>query len=126
MAVRHPLVTNVKVPTLADLCQVVIAGTNGEAVTLTTEEKSKLLRMTREIAIKSGRPNVPITMGCVGQCTRDVIAETHEAKQAGADYALVLVPSYFHFAMNQDAIINFFEEVWFHAFLSVGAFTNRR
>ena len=40
-----------------------------------------------------------------------MIAETVQAKDAGADYALVLVPSYFHFAMNQDAIIAFFEEV---------------
>lgn len=30
---------------------------------------------------------------------------------AGADYALVLVPSYFHFAMTQDAIVAFFQEV---------------
>lgn len=101
---------------MTDMCQVVIAGTNGEAVTLTAEEKSKLLRLTREVAVSLGRPNVPITMGCVGQCTRDVIAETHQAKEAGADYALVLVPSYFHFALNQDAIIAFFEEVSFHAY----------
>jgi dihydrodipicolinate synthase/N-acetylneuraminate lyase len=40
-----------------------------------------------------------------------VIAETRLAKESGADFALVLVPSYFHFAMNEDAIITFFEEV---------------
>jgi 4-hydroxy-2-oxoglutarate aldolase len=32
-------------------------------------------------------------------------------QQAGADFALVLVPSYFHFALDQTAIISFFEEV---------------
>lgn len=90
---------------------IVIAGTNGEAVTLTSEEKTRLIRLTREVAAEVGRPQIPITMGCVGQCTRDVIAETVQAKDAGADYALVLVPSYFHFAMNQDAIIAFFEEL---------------
>ncbi|CAM1502716.1 Fc.00g074920.m01.CDS01 [Cosmosporella sp. VM-42] len=90
---------------------IVIAGTNGEAVTLTSEEKSQLLRTTREIAVRVGRPDVPITMGTSGHSTRDVIAETRLAKEAGADYALVLVPSYFHFAMTQDAIIAFFEEL---------------
>lgn len=80
-------------------------------MTLTAEEKSKLLRMTRQIATQVGRPGITVTMGCTGQCTRDVIVETRLAKEAGADYALVLVPSYFHFAMNQDAIVAFFEEV---------------
>jgi 4-hydroxy-2-oxoglutarate aldolase len=40
-----------------------------------------------------------------------VIEDTQLAKDAGADFALVLVPSYFHFAMNEDAIVEFFEEV---------------
>lgn len=50
-------------------------------------------------------------MGCGGQSTRDVIAETRLAKAAGAEYALVLVPSYFHFAMDEDAIVAFFNEL---------------
>ena len=33
------------------------------------------------------------------------------AAEAGADFALVLVPSFFHFALDQDAIIGFFQEV---------------
>ncbi|TPX08061.1 uncharacterized protein E0L32_010261 [Thyridium curvatum] len=90
---------------------VVIAGTNGESVTLTNEEKEKLVRTAREIAVRCGRPDLPITMGCGGQSTRHVIAETQLAKAAGADFALVLVPSYFHFAMNEEAIVSFFEEL---------------
>ncbi|CAH0048139.1 unnamed protein product [Clonostachys solani] len=90
---------------------IVLAGTNGEAVTLSHSEKSELVHRTREIAIKAGRPDLTITLGCGGQCTRDVIAETRLAKDAGADYVLVLTPSYFHFAMNQDAIVSFFQEL---------------
>jgi 4-hydroxy-2-oxoglutarate aldolase len=66
---------------------------------------------TREFAVRLGRPDVTITMGCGGGCTRDVIAETVLAKEAGADFALVLVPSYFHFAMDSAAIVAFFEEL---------------
>ncbi|KAF3761861.1 hypothetical protein M406DRAFT_50588 [Cryphonectria parasitica EP155] len=90
---------------------IVLAGTNGEAVTLTPAEKTKLVKTTREIAKKLGRPDLTVTLGCGGQCTRDAIAETHLAKEAGADFALVLVPSYFHFAMNEEAIMTFFEEL---------------
>ncbi|KAF4903474.1 putative 4-hydroxy-2-oxoglutarate aldolase [Colletotrichum fructicola] len=90
---------------------VVLAGTNGEAVTLTADEKTALVQKTREIAVAAGRPDLTITLGCGGQSTRAVIAETHLAKAAGADYALVLVPSYFHFAMNEAAIVGFFEEL---------------
>ncbi|KAH8646846.1 dihydrodipicolinate synthetase [Xylariales sp. PMI_506] len=90
---------------------VVIAGTNGEAVTLTAEEKAQLIKTTREIAVQAGRPDLAITVGCGGQCTRDVIADTRNAHAAGADFALVLVPSYFHFAMNEDSIVSFFQEL---------------
>ncbi|KAM5346301.1 hypothetical protein ACJ41O_009306 [Fusarium nematophilum] len=90
---------------------IVIAGTNGEAVTLSQAEKAKLIRLTREIATEAGRPDLPITIGCGGQSTQDVIAETRRGAEAGADFALVLTPSYFHFAMTDDAIVTFFQEL---------------
>lgn len=80
-------------------------------MTLTNDEKSRLVQKTREIAVAAGRPDLAITLGCGGQSTRAVIAETKLAREAGADYALVLVPSYFHFAMGEDAIVGFFEEL---------------
>lgn len=91
---------------------VVLAGTNGEAVALTAAEKSKLVSTTRELAIQLGRPDMPVILGCGGGSTRAVIEETRLGKAAGADYALVMVPSYFHFAMNEDAIVSFFREVY--------------
>ncbi|TDZ29051.1 putative 4-hydroxy-2-oxoglutarate aldolase [Colletotrichum spinosum] len=90
---------------------IVLAGTNGEAVTLSADEKRQLVQKTREIAVNAGRPDLTITFGCGGQSTRDVIAETKLARDAGADFVLVLVPSYFHFAMNEEAIVGFFEEL---------------
>ncbi len=90
---------------------IVLAGTNGEAVTLSPSEKSRLVRTTRQLATQLGRPELTVILGCGGGSTRQVIEETRLAKEAGADFALVLVPSYFHFAMNEDAIIAFFEEV---------------
>ncbi|KAJ5267038.1 hypothetical protein N7478_009846 [Penicillium angulare] len=90
---------------------IVIAGTNGEAATLTPEEKSKLVRLTRSTAQKLGRGGLPITCGTFGGGTQAIIEDTKLAAAAGADYALVLVPSYFHFALDADAIVGFFQEV---------------
>lgn len=71
----------------------------------------ELVRRTRQIAESVGRPELPITVGCNGGCTLAAVEETQAAKAAGADYALVLVPSYFHFAMDDNAINQFFLEV---------------
>ena len=88
-----------------------IAGTNGEAATLTSHEKTQLVQTARNVARRLDRAKLPIVLGCSAGCTRDVIDQTVEAKVAGADAALVLVPSYFHFAMDSAAITAFFEEV---------------
>lgn len=90
---------------------VVLAGTNGEAITLSRNEKAELVRATRKAAQDNGKPNLPISLGTSGTSTRDVIDDCVVAKEAGADFALVLVPSFFHFAMTKDAVCEFFEEV---------------
>ncbi|KAG4428441.1 hypothetical protein IFR05_016079 [Cadophora sp. M221] len=90
---------------------IVLAGTNGEAVALSATEKGKLVSTTRELAISLGRPDLTVILGCGGGSTRAVIEETKLGKEAGADYALVMVPSYFHFAMDEDAIVAFFREL---------------
>jgi 4-hydroxy-2-oxoglutarate aldolase len=90
---------------------IVIAGTNGEAATLSTEEKTQLVQTARKTAERLGRGDLPITLGGVAGCTRDAIQQTIAAKDAGANAFLALVPSYFHFAMGQDAIVAFFREL---------------
>jgi dihydrodipicolinate synthase/N-acetylneuraminate lyase len=90
---------------------VVIAGTNGEAATLTPDEKSRIVSLTRSVATRLGRADLAITCGTFGGCTQAIIEDTKLASKAGADYVLVLVPSYFHFALDSDAIVAFFQEV---------------
>lgn len=90
---------------------IIIAGTNGEAATLSTAEKAKLVQLCRETATALNRPDFPITLGGVAGCTNDAIQQTVDAKSAGADYFLALIPSYFHFAIDQTAIIAFFQEL---------------
>lgn len=90
---------------------IVLAGTNGEAIALTRSEKAELVRVTRAVAKENGKANLPITLGTSGTSTTDVLDDCKVAHEAGADFALVLVPSFFHFAMNKDAVCEFFEEV---------------
>lgn len=90
---------------------IVIAGTNGEAATLSTQEKTLLVQKARKAAHRLGRGDLPITIGGVAGSTREAIQQTISAKDAGATAFLALVPSYFHFAMTQDAIVAFFQEL---------------
>ena len=94
---------------------VVLAGTNGEAVALSRSEKAALVRRTREVAQIAGKPTLPVTLGTSGTSTKDVIDDCVAAKEAGADFVLVLVPSFFHFAMTKDVMCEFFEEVADHS-----------
>ena len=94
---------------------IVLAGTNGEATTLNRSEKAKLVSVTRRIAQDNGRPDLTITLGTSGGTTRDVLDDTDAGYEAGADFVLVLVPAFFHFAMTQDAICALFEEVGDHS-----------
>lgn len=93
------------------LAGVVIAGSTGEAVTLSTAEKVRLVKETRKLAEELNKPDVQLTLGISGQCTRDVVAEAKAAAEAGADFALVITPFYFGFGMTQDSIVSFFQEV---------------
>lgn len=94
---------------------VVLAGSSGESATLTSDEKSHMAKRTREIAQANGRDDLTITVGCLAGCTRDIIDQTKTAYQSGADAALVLVPSVFHWAINQQAFVDFFLEVADHS-----------
>ncbi|EEU38899.1 uncharacterized protein NECHADRAFT_55688 [Fusarium vanettenii 77-13-4] len=87
------------------------AGSNGEAVSLTAEERLKLVALTRDVATRMGRKDMPIVIGTVGHGTKDIIEQLRASKEAGADFGLVLTPSYFHFAMDASAIKQFFTEV---------------
>ncbi|ORX97510.1 hypothetical protein BCR34DRAFT_496842 [Clohesyomyces aquaticus] len=90
---------------------IVIAGTNGEAATLSAAEKARLVQRCRKAAQKLGRGDLPTTIGGVAGSTRDTIQQTIEAKDAGATAYLALIPSYFHFAMDQAAIVAYFQEL---------------
>ncbi|KAK8865827.1 hypothetical protein IAR55_000975 [Kwoniella newhampshirensis] len=90
---------------------VVVQGSTAEAVTLDRDERKTLITTAKEAFKRCGN-NGSIIAGTVGaQSTREAIRLCDDAAEAGADFALVLPPSYYPAAMPADAIQTFFEEL---------------
>ncbi len=69
---------------------IVSVGTTGESATLSHEEDSEVTRKVIEYANR----RIPVIAGTGSNSTREAISLTIEAKQAGADAALVVAPYY--------------------------------
>jgi 4-hydroxy-tetrahydrodipicolinate synthase len=69
---------------------IVSVGTTGESATLDEEEHCAVIRMTLELA--AGR--IPVIAGTGANSTREAIALTRCAKDAGAQAALLVTPYY--------------------------------
>lgn len=72
----------------------VIQGSNGEAPHLLHSERKEIISTASAVLREKGRPGSVILAGCGAQSTRETIQLCQEAQEAGADYALVLSPSY--------------------------------
>jgi 4-hydroxy-2-oxoglutarate aldolase len=85
----------------------VIMGSNGEAVFLTRDEKLKLTSTVKEAAASDKL----IIAGTGTDSIRETIALTNEVAACGADYALVLTPSFYKSEMKHDSFISYFTKI---------------
>ncbi|KAK0626725.1 hypothetical protein B0T14DRAFT_422790 [Immersiella caudata] len=90
------------------LVGLVTMGSNGEAVHCTREEKIAVTQATREALDAAGFAETPIIIGATEGSVRVTIDLCKQAKAAGADYALLLPPSYFRALMDEQAIYDYF------------------
>jgi len=76
-------------------------------------ERSAVISAARQALDSSDHGSVPLLVGTGGGSAQHTIALTKQAKEAGADYSIVICPGYFAFAMasNREAIKGFFTEV---------------
>lgn len=74
----------------AKIDALIVAGTTGEAPTLTERERDSLL--SEALACVDGR--VPVIMGCGSNDTAHAIGYAKRARELGADGALVVTPYY--------------------------------
>jgi len=84
-----------------DLTGYVVLGSNGEAVYLDDEEKVRVWETARR-AIPSGKLMIA---GTGAESTRQTIALSRRAAQAGADAVLVVTPNYYAGLMTSDALV---------------------
>ncbi|PLN78642.1 dihydrodipicolinate synthetase family protein [Aspergillus taichungensis] len=86
----------------AGLVGLVCMGSNGEAVHLSRSERQIVIRETRDALVRAGFSAVPVIAGASEQSIRGTIELCREASAAGAEYALIVPPSYYRTAVGND------------------------
>lgn len=92
---------------------ILVQGSNGEAQHLSHEERTLAIKTTRETLNQNGFKHVIVMAGTGAQSTKETKALNMEAKEAGADYVLVLTPSVWPPQMTKENILRFHREVRF-------------
>ncbi|SPN97667.1 related to dihydrodipicolinate synthase [Cephalotrichum gorgonifer] len=90
------------------LVGLVTMGSNGEAAHCTREEKAKVTRATREALDEAGFQSTPIIVGATEGSVKGTIELCKQTHSAGADYCLLLPPSYFRGLMDEAAVHDYF------------------
>lgn len=95
----------------AGMTSLTCQGSNGEAVHLTAEERKQIISAARKALDDAGFTSLPVVAGCAAQSTRESISLCKDAKAAGADYALVLPPSYYKASYSRADLIQYFTDL---------------
>lgn len=93
------------------LVGLVTMGSNGEAVHCTREEKCAVTKATREALDEAGFQSTPIIIGATEGSVKGTIELCKLASESGADYALILPPSYYRAQTDEESIYNYFTAV---------------
>lgn len=90
-----------------ELSGYLVLGSNGEAVYLNEKEKLRVIEASRE-SIPSSKIMI---VGTGMESTRETIRFTNQAARMGADYGLIVTPSYFKGAMTSKTLYDHFISV---------------
>jgi dihydrodipicolinate synthase/N-acetylneuraminate lyase len=95
---------------------IVCMGSTGEAVHLNDDERQLVLRTARkaiDMSSSSSSSTVKLLAGCSKESVRDTLQLIQQAAQNGADYAMVLPPSYYlaWTSNRSDVIDSFYSQV---------------
>ncbi|KAI5990229.1 aldolase, partial [Pisolithus albus] len=99
----------------AGLTGIVVQGSNGEAQHLSHDERKQAITITRETLDENGYRDVVIIAGCGAPSARESKKLCADAKEAGANFVLVLTPSVWVKRMTRDAILAFHRDVADHS-----------
>ncbi|KAI0889631.1 dihydrodipicolinate synthetase family protein [Annulohypoxylon maeteangense] len=95
----------------AGVAGLVVHGSNGEAVHLSRDERSLVIKTTRAALDQADHHLMPLIAGCGAQSTRETIQLCQDAANAGANYVIVLPPAYYGGLLNTSKIVQHFCDV---------------
>ncbi|KAM5468000.1 putative L-threo-3-deoxy-hexylosonate aldolase [Microsporum audouinii] len=96
----------------AGVSGLITMGSNGEAVHLSRAERALVTHHTRSALDEAGFKHIPVISGATDQGVRGTIEICREAADAGAEYILLISPSYYRAAMgDQDTLFEYFTKV---------------
>ncbi|KAI0176499.1 dihydrodipicolinate synthetase family protein [Hypoxylon sp. FL1284] len=95
----------------AGVAGLVIHGSNGEAVHLSREERSLVIKTTRSALDQSDNHLMPLIAGCGAQSTRETIQLCRDAAGAGASHVIILPPAYYGGILSTSKIVQHFYDV---------------
>lgn len=88
----------------------VVHGTTGESVLLSTEERNTLTKLVSTLRDETNKPT-PVVVGCSAQSTRETLKMCTDAHANGGDFALILPPFFWVKAATPAMIESFYTEV---------------
>jgi 4-hydroxy-2-oxoglutarate aldolase len=91
----------------------VLQGSNGEAPHLLHDERQRLISHIRKTLDDNSYTHMVLIVGCAAASVFESLLHIKEAQRSGADFALILPPSYWTAAMNANIIERFFSDVSF-------------
>lgn len=89
---------------------IVVLGSMGEAVSLSENERNQVIQQCVE-SVNKYNPNLKVIAGTSSQSARVTLEYIQQAKAVGAQYALVLPPSFYKGALNDEALYQFYTQV---------------
>lgn len=101
------LASNIERWNATNLAGYVVMGSNGESAFLTRSEKLAVVEEVR----KNTPPGKLVIAGTGSDSIRETISLTNDSAKKGADFALVLTPSFFKEKMNDESFIKYFSKV---------------
>ena len=99
------LLRNIRKYERRELSGYVLFGSNGESVFLTRDEKLQIISSVREQTKKI------LIAGTGSDSIKETISLTNEAAEIGANYALIISPSFFKSEMKHHAFLNYYTKV---------------
>ena len=101
------LAFNIKNWNQTELSGYVVMGSNGESVFLTKDEKLQLVAKTKEYSSNDKL----IIAGTGSDSIKETIELTNKSAELGADFALILTPSFYKSEMKHSSYVRYFVQI---------------